>query len=311
MTRTTAGLLAASMFVVLGCSSSEERFKARLESNLTQVEDAVDRLGEQIDRGRIKNARMIALYADTVAENKPNLRELTDVLRLEGTRQGTMFQGLKTRVEDAKREVEGAGENIQALQNAAQEVQRLSAATDFEEYDQALTDPLNVLADLSDGALPRVDALSQRASSSANAAENLGAGQQLVGNPHYGQWRSNSSGNSFWVWYGQYALFRTLLGGPSIGYGRWAGGRNYSYYHDWGRDNYTSPTARSRQTQVESTARRKFASEGRNFNSPYAKKRQGASTRIRNQKSLAATRARSSTASRGYGSAGRGPRRGK
>ena len=39
-------------------------------------------------------------------------------------------------------------------------------------------------------------------------------GYEYVGNRHYGQWRTNSSGQSFWVFYGQYRLFSDLLGGP-------------------------------------------------------------------------------------------------
>jgi hypothetical protein len=37
-------------------------------------------------------------------------------------------------------------------------------------------------------------------------------GYQYVGNPRYGQWRNDSSGNSFWEFYGKYALFRDVLG---------------------------------------------------------------------------------------------------
>jgi len=32
-----------------------------------------------------------------------------------------------------------------------------------------------------------------------------------VGNSKYGEWKQNSSGNSFWSWYGKYALFSTLF----------------------------------------------------------------------------------------------------
>jgi len=37
-------------------------------------------------------------------------------------------------------------------------------------------------------------------------------GYEYVGNPRYGQWNSNSSGASFWVFYGQYRLLGDLLG---------------------------------------------------------------------------------------------------
>lgn len=37
------------------------------------------------------------------------------------------------------------------------------------------------------------------------------AGYHYVGNPRYGQW-NNSGGNSFWVFYGQYAMMSNLMG---------------------------------------------------------------------------------------------------
>ena len=37
-------------------------------------------------------------------------------------------------------------------------------------------------------------------------------GYDYVGNPRYGSWQTNSSGMSFWAFYGQYALMRDLLG---------------------------------------------------------------------------------------------------
>ena len=38
-------------------------------------------------------------------------------------------------------------------------------------------------------------------------------GYQYVGDPKYGQWRTDSHGNSFWEFYGKYALLTSLLGG--------------------------------------------------------------------------------------------------
>lgn len=38
-------------------------------------------------------------------------------------------------------------------------------------------------------------------------------GYQYVGDQRYGRWRTDSSGNSFWEFYGKYALFRDLLFG--------------------------------------------------------------------------------------------------
>jgi hypothetical protein len=47
-------------------------------------------------------------------------------------------------------------------------------------------------------------------------------GYQYVGNPQYGQWRTNDSGGSFWAFYGKYMLISQAM--------RWAGyglGRNH------------------------------------------------------------------------------------
>ena len=49
-------------------------------------------------------------------------------------------------------------------------------------------------------------------------------GYEYVGNPRYGSWHTDSSGSSFWVFYGQYRLFSDLLGFGRI---------NRSYYDDY------------------------------------------------------------------------------
>jgi len=41
-------------------------------------------------------------------------------------------------------------------------------------------------------------------------------GYGYVGNSHYGQWKRDSHGNSFWEFYGKYALMRDLFWGPSF-----------------------------------------------------------------------------------------------
>jgi hypothetical protein len=50
-------------------------------------------------------------------------------------------------------------------------------------------------------------------------------GMAYVGNDKYGEWKTDSSGNSFWSWYGKYALFSMLFNSrPSYyGYNSWNG----------------------------------------------------------------------------------------
>ena len=318
--RPIALLGVALLVLVLGACSGES-LRSRIDAAIVRLDAAVARLGDELDAGRLRNAELMRQYADRVRDARPDLRDLVEVLAREGTRDGTMYRSLGTRLDDVRKALPDTGARDEAYAGAVDELNSLARAVVPAEFDRALADPLNVLADLSDGALPRVDAISAAASQRANAATDLGVGSQLVGNPNYGQWRTDSSGTSFWVWYGQFALMRDLIGGPRIGYGAWAGGRDYSYYHDYGRRNYTSPSARQRQTQVESTARRKFTSEGRAFRSPYARQRQGASSNVARAKFASAssrstagvTRTRAGTASvRGFGGGGyRGPSRGK
>ena len=56
-------------------------------------------------------------------------------------------------------------------------------------------------------------------------------GMAYVGNKKYGQWEKDSSGNSFWGFYGRYALMRNLFWGP--GYYR---PYYYNSWSRWGRD---------------------------------------------------------------------------
>ncbi len=304
-----AGVLCAALLSLAGCDSGAAA-RERAERAEDEVVSMLSRLRQDLARNRVPNAALILSYADRLTRAKPELEPIADVLRREGTTDGRLYQGLTKRLQENRSALPPPDAPAKAYEPILSEYASLRAAADPEEYSRALSDPLNALADLSDGMLPRVDSISASASRRANAADSQGPGGQLVGNPHYGSWRTDSSGTSFWVWYGQYALISSLLGGPRIGYGAWSGRRDYSYYHDWGRDTYTSPSDRRRQNQVESGARRKFASEGRTFRSPYVRQRQGASSRIVKQKAFASGRGGFSS-TRGFGGGSRGPIRGK
>ena len=137
-----------------------------------------------------------------------------------------------------------------------------------------MSDTVNVIADLSEGELARVNAVSKQTDLKANSSKDYGAGSQYMGNPHYGRW-SHGSGGSFWVWYGQYRFFGSMFGGRRYYYNDWAGGRGYSYYHDVGRNSYTSRSQRAAQGDVDRRARKQFGRSGK-FRSPYSKSRTGA-----------------------------------
>ncbi len=57
-------------------------------------------------------------------------------------------------------------------------------------------------------------------------------GMAYVGNPEYGEWGQDDSGDRFWSWYGKYAFFSNLLFFPPYyyGYRSWSGWRSdYRY----------------------------------------------------------------------------------
>ena len=206
-------VLCVALLTLTLAACGGESLRSRIDSVITRLDAAVVRLGDELDRGQLRNAELIRQYADQVRSARPEMRELVDVLAREGTRQGTLYSTLKTRLDDVRAALPDPGARDEAYVATVDELNSLAGAVDPGEFNRALADPLNVLADLSDGALPRVDAISASASQRANGATDLGPGSQLVGNPHYGQWRANSSGTSFWVWYGQFALMRSLIGG--------------------------------------------------------------------------------------------------
>ncbi|MEW6264308.1 MAG: hypothetical protein AB1641_14655 [Thermodesulfobacteriota bacterium] len=60
-------------------------------------------------------------------------------------------------------------------------------------------------------------------------------GYEYVGDTRYGHWQTNTSGQSFWTFYGQYRLFSDLLGGGPIYRDHY---NSYSSYRSQGRPYY-------------------------------------------------------------------------
>ncbi|MFQ5585122.1 MAG: hypothetical protein ACE5GL_11865 [Calditrichia bacterium] len=98
-------------------------------------------------------------------------------------------------------------------------------------------------------------------------------GYQYVGNPRYGRWRQDSSGNSFWEWYGKFAFMGYMFGmfGRPIYRSDWTDYRSYRSRGQpyFGRNReygtagkYTKQTNKSffqRRQQREAARKQKFA----------------------------------------------------
>ncbi len=257
--------------LLAGCESKLEQTQATISQQINVAQHDINKLGSALEQGQVRNAKLLTEYARILKAQKPELTRIAELVAEDATTQGPLYQGLVSRLNDVKSEpvtLDNAGlvlDNLTRIQEAAQ----LSLFSD------ALTDPINVLADMSDGQLARIGAISQQAEASSGSGSDYGAGSQLVGNPNYGGWQTHSNGTSFWQWYGMYRMFGDLTG--RVSYGSWSNNRRYSYYSDYGRSRYTSPKQSRQQTAVETRTRKEFKRKGQSFSSPYAKKRTGSS----------------------------------
>ena len=263
-------LIIITTLSLAGCG---DPVKEQIEQQLPITEQRVSQLGDALNNGQVRNATLIKQYADTVMANKSNLAPLINEFRKDASTAGPMYKALLDRINTAKNQPQ-MFESSQALYN---ELLNIYQAADPVLYSDALSDPLNVLADMSDGQLPRINSLSKAQSQQANNAQDFGTGEQLIGNPNYGNWQTGSNGMSFWAWYGMYSLMGDMFGRRTY-YNDWGRQRNYSYYNDYGRTRYSSPNQLKKQTSLDTRTKKSFSSRGQKFTSPYSKNRAGSSS---------------------------------
>ncbi|GGI70858.1 hypothetical protein [Shewanella gelidii] len=268
-------LTIVSLLFLTGCG--DDRVD-KIEKYQQLTEKRVSSLADMLNNGQIRNANLLSQYADIVAQEQPTIAPLVSELARDSKGSGPMFSSLTQRLNELK-----DSSNFVDLDQQLSEAENLYQATDPSLFNDMLSDPVNVIADMSNGKLSRVNSISREAEALANSTEDIGAGSQLVGNPSYGQWQS-SGGTSFWAWYGMYSMFSNIMHGP-VYYDRWSSRRGYSYYNDVGRYRYTSPKQASAQNKTFERTKKQFSSQGKRFDSPYAKKRTGATALSRSSQS--------------------------
>ncbi len=259
--------------VLLILSACSDPVKEQITQQLPITEQRIKDLATALSSNQVRNATLINEYANKVSKQKPQLTALTDEFRKDATTQGPMFKSLEQRLLTVKNNPQMFA-NQQAIFN---ELLNIYQAADPRLYSDALSDPLNVLADMSDGQLPRVNALSKQQSQRANNAQDFGTGEQLIGNPSYGSWQTGSNGMSFWAWYGMYSMMGDLFGRRTY-YNDWGRSRNYSYYNDYGRTRYSSPSQLNKQNKLDQRTKKSFERRGKTYTSAYSKNRTGSSS---------------------------------
>jgi len=270
-------ILVAVMLFLTACSSTPD-LSELVAQNIAATRQQMEYLSESLDNDSLRNGVILRKYSTVIAQQRPDVADLAYALARGAKPFGSLYTNLEKRLNEVSDLREGSLSHtlFPSMQDRLQELNAIRVAASNEMFNDALSDPVNVLADLSGGSLVRVNAISQEQERLSDGAINEGAGRQLVGNPNYGNWRQDRHGSSFWEWYGKYALFSSLMGRRSY-YGPWSSGRGYSYYHDVGRRSYSSPGQRINQNFVEQKTKKQYGKSGKKFNSPYAKKRAGGS----------------------------------
>jgi len=263
--------LLTTLLILVGCG---DPIKEQIVQQTPITEQRVLQLGDALEQGQVRNANLIQQYANKLHRSKPELASLINEFEKDATKQGPMYLALLDRLNTVKNQPNMFA-NSQAIFD---ELLNIYQAADPVLYSDALSDPLNVLADMSDGTLPRVNSLSKAQSLKANNAQDFGTGEQLIGNPSYGQWSTGSNGMSFWAWYGMYSMMGDVFGSRRTYYNDWGRKRNYSYYNDYGRTRYSSPNQLRKQNQLDTRTKKSFQRTGQKYNSPYSKSKTGSSS---------------------------------
>ncbi|MEH6404776.1 MAG: hypothetical protein V7750_15475 [Sneathiella sp.] len=232
-------LIAISALLFLSACSDPEFEKASsslkaAEVDLGNLEVALNPSNISQAAVTLPNLQYLKQYAAAVRRINPDMKELVSTLEAEGTNKGGSYLFLKQRLDAAKHLFATDAEKSRtAAISASTEAIAVSHASKPDVFNDSLIDVVNVLADMSKGALPKLKF-------GATEDKTMPPTQHLVGNPRYGSWNSGSGG-SIWAWYGQYRLFSDVLGwrsGYRYNQDYWYRSRSGSYYGDVGRHYY-------------------------------------------------------------------------
>jgi len=140
-------------------------------------------------------------------------------------------------------------------------------------------------------------------------------GMSRVNNPHYGEWKQDSSGNSFWHYYGMYSMFGHIFGSNDHRYYR----NDYNRYHGssgayYGNGRYGSNGTYTRNRYKSSTFNKtggyKSATTRSTKRSSYRKSKTTRSLSKRSSSSRPSRSSSSSFRSSGSKTRSRGPGKG-
>ena len=141
-----------------GCGE-EARIAEQLSRAEKQAQISLVRLRTALDQGQVRNAIILKNYSEFVGSNFEQYRSLAVQLGQDASPSGPLFTNLTRRLDDAVK----YPEVFNNWQERYLELKSLSEASNVAVFSDALSDPVNVLADMSGGQLPRVNVCSMSA----------------------------------------------------------------------------------------------------------------------------------------------------
>jgi hypothetical protein len=260
-------MVASSLVAACGGVQIDKKtsLKRELDSMQASARTSLQQLSDGLKAGTVTNAIVLRSYAKAALSKQPQYRDIIEVLASEGTDNGPTYKALRRRLEGAENKILSSLDTQEVAQSLADEFNNIS--TSAQNYDAMLVDAINVLADFTEGELPKMRELEY----ADQAASTAPVGSEYIGNTNYGEWKQGPTGTSFWAFYGQYAMFSQLFGRNSMSYGGWNTNRRPSYYHDYGRDAYSSPAGRANQSQADTRTKKQYTAQGKPFKSSYAR----------------------------------------
>lgn len=244
--RIIIGLVA--LFLLVSCSDPN---LPKIDSKTEIIKSQITDLKSSLDERTLVNAAILESYIVKTKASNPEYESILTALSRQYTSKNSGVAKLEERLAAAHKDL---GSGVLTSGEALAELENLKLASDKDTFNDSLVDEINTVAALSNGALKPLN---------QPEGKELKAGANLVGNPTYGRWRQGG-GSSFWVWYGQYSMFRSVFGRPR--YSSWYYNRPWSYGYDVYNNNYGSRRWKQSENQTLNQNYNKVREYGRTTN---------------------------------------------
>jgi hypothetical protein len=285
--------VALSLLFLQGCG--EDDYAKQVVQEITPKLTMLGKNYNDVSKVAESTSSPSAVYKTTLnvalmkleSENKDNdaIKEMVKQFKYDTSQNGDVFKKYKTEYNnllerDILQKIKSKtfnGEDLNELKNFNNEVERLNSTITPKRFDENFVDYINIVASLS----PSIDPV---VVSKADLNAKSAVGSQLVGNPQYGQWEQNSSGDMFWNFFAAYMFLDFLedsrYGGYNRGYNSygshryssgyktssrlrydsWNNNRNWSYYNDKYVKDYAKPSEKSKYNKWSKKGSSKYSS---------------------------------------------------